>query len=87
MELRLVKKILMFPLNIFIYAGKGVKYTFGSLFGKKKKTQQSINKLEGENLEKELQRVKEESDEFKRKANENNINVNSIEKPKKLTQF
>ncbi len=87
MELRLVKKILMFPLNIFIYAGKGVKYTFGSLFGKKKKTQQSINKLEGENLEKELQRVKEESDEFKRKANENNKNGNRIEKPKKLTQF
>lgn len=74
----------MFPLNIFIYAGKGVKYTFGSLFGKKKKTQQSINKLEGENLEKELQRVKEESDEFKRKANENNKMVIELKSQKNL---
>ena len=79
-----MKNILLFPINIFVYAGKGVKYTFSFLFKSKKKN--VSNKLEGEVLEKELQKVREESDEFKRKAvsTENNVRV---EKPKKLTQF
>ena len=50
-----MKKILMVPLNIFIYAGKGVKYLLKGF--NKKETVKDINKLQGDTLEKELQRV------------------------------
>ena len=60
-----MKDILMFPINIFIYAGKGVRYTFNVLTGKTK--EEKTFKLEGEELAKELARIKEESNEFKGK--------------------
>lgn len=76
-----MKNVLLFPINIFIYAGKGVKYTFRFLLGKNKKS-----KLEGENLSKELEKVKQESTDFKRQ--QVNVSLEKKEdKPKKLTQF
>ena len=71
-----MKDILMFPINIFIYAGKGVRYTFNVLTGKTKK--EKTFKLEGEELAKELARIKEESNEFKGKQ------VEIVEEKKKV---
>jgi len=58
-----MKNVLLFPVNIFIYAGKGVRYTFKVLSGKNKKG--SKEKLAGNALEQELAKIKQESNEFK----------------------
>ncbi len=58
-----MKKVLLFPITILKYAKKGLGY----LFGKKTISNQvKEKKLEGESLEKELERVKKESSDFKR---------------------
>lgn len=62
-----MKKVLMFPITILQYAKKGVGY----LFGKNKiASGGKVKKLEGEELEKELDRIKKESTEFKRDDSE-----------------
>ena len=80
-----MKSILMFPINIFVYAGKGIKYIFKG-FPKTKKSE-DVNKLHGDILEKELQRVKTESDEFKRNSTQLVVDSKEKNKGKKLIQF
>ena len=79
-----MKNILMFPINIFVYAGKGIKYTFKSLTGKNNAN--GTVRLQGEVLEQELQKVKSESDEFKRRAAQTS-NAPIITKNRKSIQF
>lgn len=80
-----MKRILMFPINVFKYAGKGIKYIFKG-FPKQAKSK-DINKLQGDILEQELQRVKSESDEFKRNATQVIVEDKEKNKSKKLIQF
>lgn len=77
-----MKNVLMFPINIFIYAGKGVKYTFNFLLGKNKK---SSNKLQGQALTEELKKVQQQSNDFKRQ----NVEIQEQKKNDnlKLIQF
>lgn len=59
-----VNKVLKMPLTILQYAGKGLSYLQTLLF--KKDLKIDPNRLEGEELTKELEKVKEQSDEFKK---------------------
>lgn len=81
-----MKKVI-FPFSIFTYAIKGVKYTFGFLTGKNKKPEQSQKKLEGEALVKELQRVQQESNDFKRQQVQISQQEKLVDKQEKLIQF
>ena len=74
----------MFPVNIFVYAFKGVKYSFKVITGGTKK-EKVEKKLEGDELLKELQRVQSESKDFKRQEVE--IQKESKVAKAKLTQF
>lgn len=64
-----MKKKRIFPINLFYYAFKGFTYifTFKFLSASKSKSKGTM-KLEGAALNKELERVKQESTEFKREA-------------------
>jgi len=64
MEKITFKNILMFPLTILKYSKKGFIYAFSP----KKKNNAALNKLDGEALDKELARVKEESSSFNRET-------------------
>lgn len=70
-------KVLMLPVTVFQYSIKGVKY----LFGKNENLTSVVKekKLEGVDLDKELERVKKESNEFNR---EEEIQAKKIERPK-----
>ncbi len=76
-----MKKVLLFPITILKYAKKGLGY----LFGKNNKTNSvGVKKLEGEALDKELERVKKESTEFKR---EEETVINNKAKRSKLKSY
>jgi len=72
--------IVKFPLTVLSYAGKGLMYLKSLIF----KTDLKIdpNRLEGVELQQELQRVKQQSDEFKRVAE-----VQQVDNSVKLTSF
>lgn len=76
-----MKKILMFPITILIYAKKGFKYLFGGGVGGIKDAPKE-KKLEGVELDRELARVKAESTEFKREDVEEQLRKN---RPKLLS--
>ena len=59
-----MKEVLMFPLTVLKYAGKGVSYLKSLIF--KSDLNIDPNRLEGAELDVELARVKKQSDEFKR---------------------
>lgn len=59
-----MNKVLKMPLTILQYAGKGLSYLQTLVF--KKDLNIDPNRLEGEELTKELEKVKEQSDEFKK---------------------
>ena len=83
-----MKNILMFPVNIFKYAYKGVKYSIKVLTGGTKKETATGNKfikLEGDALAKELERVQEESKDFKRQEVQIDKDTKTVKT--KLTQF
>lgn len=61
-----VKKVLMFPVTIWKYAIKGFSYLFGK--DKLLSSAPKEKKLEGVDLDKELERVKKESTEFSRET-------------------
>ena len=70
-----MKRILMFPITILIYAKKGFKYLFGGGVGGLKDAPKE-KKLEGAELDRELARVKAESTEFKREDVEEELRKN-----------
>ncbi len=70
------KKILMFPITILEYAKKGVSYLFGGNNSLTKTQTQKQKKLEGVELDKELERVKAESNEFNRDEQEEAKKIN-----------
>lgn len=78
-----MKNILLFPINIFVYAFKGLKVIFRPFTGKKRNT--SINKLEGSSLQSELEKVKQQSTDFKR--NQVSLDKKNNYKQVKLNQF
>lgn len=80
-----MKNVLLFPINIFKYAFKGVKYSIKILTGGTKKKKTDSGRLEGEALIQELARVQEESKDFKRKEVE--IEKKSAVNDTKLTEF
>ena len=57
-------RITSVPGNLLKYAGKGISYSKSKVF--KEEMNYDPNRLEGQELREELQRVKEQSDEFKR---------------------
>lgn len=57
-------RITSVPGNLLKYAGKGISYSKSKVF--KEEMNYDPNRLEGQELRDELQRVKEQSDEFKR---------------------
>ena len=57
-------KIIMFPVTILKYSKKGVLYLFGK--NESLTSTPKIKKLEGADLDKELERIKKESNEFNR---------------------
>ena len=59
-----LKKIFMFPVTVLKYAKKGVSYLFGRNESLAKAPK--VKKLDGAELDKELERVKKESSEFNR---------------------
>jgi len=61
-------KILTFPWTILKYAKKGVLYLFGK--NESLTSTPKIKKLEGADLDKELERIKKESNEFNREEEE-----------------
>ena len=68
-----MKNVLMFPINIFKYAYKGVKYSIKVITGGTKKGKEASTgtgnkfiKLEGEELAKELERVQAERNSIKK---------------------
>lgn len=73
-------KVLKMPLTILQYAGKGLSYLQTLIF--KKDLNIDPNRLEGEELTKELEKVKEQSDEFKKVKK-----LNKGEKEGKLQSF
>lgn len=75
-----MNKKLIFPLSLFQYAVHGVGYIL-SIF--KKKPEDVEMKLEGEKLDKELERVKQESSGFKRVTADEQKSVET----KKLSSF
>ena len=75
-----VNKVLKMPLTILQYAGKGLSYLQTLIF--KKDLKIDPNRLEGEELTKELEKVKEQSDEFKKVKK-----LNKNEKEGKLQSF
>lgn len=72
----------IFPLNIFVYAYKGILAILDFLSGKKS----GSSKLEGNKLELELKRVQQESNDFKRTQIEVEENTSKI-KNLKLTKY
>lgn len=74
-------KKLIFPLNLFQYAIHGVGYIL-DIF--KKKEEVTVMRLEGDALDKELERVKKESSDFKRFQDVNKDKAIDI---KKLDSF
>lgn len=58
------KKILMFPITVLNYSKKGFRYLFGG--NNLEQKMQNIKKLDGVELDKELERVRTESSEFNR---------------------
>ena len=80
-----MKNILLFPINVFKYAFKGVKYSFKVLTGGTKDKNANSGKLEGEALIQELARVQAESKDFKRQDVE--IEKKSAVNDVKLTEF
>src|SRR5574344_445338 len=58
-----MKNVLLFPINIFVYAAKGVKSIFRFVTGGSSSAYS--NKLVGASLEKELTKVKKQSTDFK----------------------
>lgn len=70
-------KIIMFPLTVLSYSKKGVMY----LFGKNDNLTTTVKekKLEGIDLDKELERVKKESNEFSR---EEELQAKKVARPK-----
>ncbi len=77
-----MKDVLRFPLRILTLAGEGLSY-LKSLFSKKQ-VEFDPNRLEGVALDKELERVKEQSSEFKRGAN---VGEKKVDGKEKLTSF
>ena len=61
-----MKNVLMFPINIFVYAFKGVKYSFKVITGGTRREKKE-SRLEGDELLKELERVQSESKDLKDK--------------------
>ena len=57
-------RITSVPGNLLKYAGKGISYSKSKVF--KEEMNYDPNRLEGQELRDELQRVKDQSDEFKR---------------------
>ena len=80
-----MKNVLLFPINIFKYAFKGVKYSIKFLTKGTKEKKKGSGRLEGEALIQELARVQAESNDFKRK--EVQIEKKSAVSDVKLTQF
>jgi hypothetical protein len=69
-----VKNVVSFPLTVLKYAGKGIAYLKSLIF--KSDLSLDPNRLEGSELTNELNKVKQQSDEFKREAEEKKINPN-----------
>ncbi len=66
-----MKKVLLFPITILKYAKKGVGYLFGKKNTLTNNVNYNNNKLEGEALDKELERIKKESQSFNKEDLEN----------------
>ncbi|MDD6878718.1 MAG: type II secretion system F family protein [bacterium] len=82
-----MKKKVIFPLNIFTYAYKGIVYCFKVLTGKSPNKKKKVQKLEGDALAAELQKVKEQSNEYKRNEVRIEKEQKILDKNEKLTQF
>lgn len=75
-----MKDVLMFPVMVLKYAGKGISYLKSLIF--KSDLNIDPNRLEGAELDVELAKVKKQSDEFKRVETDN-----SVVKQEKLKSF
>ena len=79
-----MKKKRIFPINLFYYAFKGFIYIFTFKFLSASKNTSGTMKLEGAALNEELQKVKQQSTEFKREAA---VVEKKAESEAKQTQF